>query len=147
MNIHEYPENPNDLPRYRIAVMQAAIAGKPVQYSDIFDGCGEWKDFSPGYAPAWDWSWCRYRIKPEPAYKPWTAETFRWPDCLRRRDAGLGPGYSFAVVSAHDTYVKTSDHSDGFSGYCFTWGALLDVCEASYDRGATWVRCGVEVTS
>lgn len=143
MNIHQYPENQDDLPAYRIAVMQAALAGKPVQSCNPYLDDDEWHDYHAGHSPMWDWSMTRYRIRPEPAYKPWNAETFRWPDCLRRRDVGNGPGLPFVVLSVCETHLNTADTIySNFGGYCYTWQGLLDNCEASYDRGATWQRCG-----
>jgi hypothetical protein len=45
-----------------IAVMQAFVDGKPVQYRPI-PGCMEWGP--PVYSPLWDWKSCEYRVKPE----------------------------------------------------------------------------------
>lgn len=44
-----------------IAVMQAYVDGKKVQFSHI--NCNIWAD-SP--TPSWDWRACDYRIKPAP---------------------------------------------------------------------------------
>jgi len=47
-----------------IAVMQAAIDGKPIQYRR--KGDIDWKVASPH----WNWDGCEYRVKPEPKYRP-----------------------------------------------------------------------------
>lgn len=51
----------------QIAVMQAAKEGKPIQYRvDI--GNGKWEDC---HAPAWNWTACDYRVKPNPPREFW----------------------------------------------------------------------------
>lgn len=142
-NIYSYPENPNDLPAYRIAVMQAALEGKPVQFLDRCLCGAQWHDmFSQ---PDWNWIDNAYRIRPEPAYKPWSAETFRWPDCLRRRDVGNGPGNPFGILEVRPEGVTSRLLSCGSHYEQLIWGQLLAWYEASYDRGQTWQRCGEEV--
>ncbi len=120
--------------------MQAALEGKPVECCDRAPG----SLWGPHFGKLlWNWEQYKYRVEQEPTYKPWDAATFRWPDCLRRRDVGDGPGLPFAVVSVRGPSINTSDPQfSNFSGYCYTWQGLLDHCEASYDRGATWQRCG-----
>lgn len=53
----------------QIAVMQAFVDGKPIQYKDKIDG---WRDC---YHPLWDWNITEFRIKPEPIL-PTTWEEF-----------------------------------------------------------------------
>lgn len=57
INVHEYPDNPNDLPHYQVAVMGAAANGAQVEYTHIGDNF--WQETE---RPAWDWSSYDYRI-------------------------------------------------------------------------------------
>jgi hypothetical protein len=56
MNIYEY----EDTLEYKIAVMQAALEGKPVEFCED----DTWR---PIHKPSWDWWETEYRIaKPKP---------------------------------------------------------------------------------
>lgn len=56
IDIYNYPTDEAQLPAYRIAVMQAALDGKPV----------EWLGFASRWElcadPIWNWSELKYRI-------------------------------------------------------------------------------------
>jgi hypothetical protein len=86
IDIYNYPTDPEKLPAYRIAVMQAALEGKLVEFSD--GDC----DWEPHPCPAWNWSRFDYRIaapektrgqKDEDAYLDWVKDT----RAVGRRDA------------------------------------------------------------
>jgi hypothetical protein len=51
----------------KVAVMQAALAGKPLE-SRLRDGSGEWKPMGPPstWETTWDWLNRDYRISPTP---------------------------------------------------------------------------------
>lgn len=60
VNVHEYPQDPNDLPHYRAAVMLAAANGARVEEScKWLHQAHEW-DFR--FNPSWNWYEVRYRI-------------------------------------------------------------------------------------
>lgn len=50
----------------RIAVQQAFVDGKTVQYKSVLSA--GWQDYqaSPGEFPSFDWVYCDWRVKPEP---------------------------------------------------------------------------------
>lgn len=57
----------------KIAVMQAALAGKKIECNRTL--AGHLADWQPTTQPAWDWGRYDYRIAPEPErpkYRPWT---------------------------------------------------------------------------
>jgi len=47
-----------------IAVMQAYVDGEVIQVCSRGDN--DWETLEGGVIPAWEWSLCSYRIKPEP---------------------------------------------------------------------------------
>jgi len=55
-----------------IAVMQAYIDGKQIEYKD--KKSNQWLDTQ---SPVWDWFDCDYRIKPAPTYRPYNAEEMK----------------------------------------------------------------------
>jgi len=55
IDIYNYPTHPDKLPAYRIAVMQAALEGKPVECSDAHT---DWAFCFP----IWNWAKSQYRI-------------------------------------------------------------------------------------
>ena len=79
-----------------IAVMQAWMDGKPIQYNTYSTG-KNWIDL-PAEAPVWNWQNYTYRIKPEPTKvyvvfscchkRICTKDTMH--EALRARDIGTG---------------------------------------------------------
>ena len=78
IDIYNYPTDQKQLSAYRIAVMQAALEGKPVEF--------DWDDniWAASPEPSWDWYRSRYRIaapektqeqKDEDAYLDWVNDT------------------------------------------------------------------------
>jgi len=57
INVHEYPQDPKDIPHYRAAVMLAAADGAHVEVASLYHN-----DWSVTTSPAWDWASSRYRI-------------------------------------------------------------------------------------
>lgn len=140
--VYDCPKNP-DLD-YKIAVMQAARDGLPVQlqYRGSLEG---WSPME-GELPSWDWSNLRYRIDPASRPKklvPWTHETFpREMIWLRANDSPEATCWrravSFTLTGIHmGEYLGQFSYKDLFEG---GWVYSLD-------NGKSWSRCGVETES
>lgn len=50
----------------KIAVMQAYLEGKEIEYRIIDKKDSDWE---PNKFPSWTWGVCEYRVKPQPEYK------------------------------------------------------------------------------
>jgi hypothetical protein len=61
IDIYNYPTDPKLVPAYRIAVMQAALEGKRVEYQKMFPKWGEVAEWLP-ITSSWNWETFRYRI-------------------------------------------------------------------------------------
>lgn len=57
----------------KIAVMQAFLEGKPIQYKLA---TGSDTDWVRNDEPRWDWEHCIYRIKPQPKLRPYKLSEF-----------------------------------------------------------------------
>ena len=65
----------------RIALMQAYVDGKQIQYKDD----EVWIDIDD---PDWDWHNWEYRIKPEPNYRPFRDVEECWQEMQKHRPFG-----------------------------------------------------------
>ena len=64
-----------------IKVMQAYVEGKQIQYKDD----EVWIDIDD---PDWDWHNWKYRVKPEPNYRPFRDVEECWQEMLNHRPFG-----------------------------------------------------------
>ena len=102
-----------------IRIMQAYVDKKEVE-CQIPNGC-----WAKAMTPSWDWLNGKYRIKPTPVLRPWTADEVplgAWIRCKK---------------TPHDRHLLgwVSDQTDRE-----LW---LDEREHSTDGGVTWKPCGV----
>lgn len=92
IDIYNYPSDPSLVPEYRVAVMQAALAGMPVQFRTTLAFAPCWKSVA---TPCWNWEVSDYRIDPDskPAPAPTTVEGWLrlLPDGYRERALGYTP--------------------------------------------------------
>jgi hypothetical protein len=151
IDIYTCPANPPL--EYKIAVMQAALEGKPVQQGEKG---GSIRGFVKGWyypslgAPAWNWALYDYRIDPasRPAPKkkliPWTLETAP-KGCVLLRDGHwrhVSTVWMILLWTSMGVSVP-SGCSDG--GKFVNWDRLQKEFEYSLDGGKTWAPCGTEV--
>jgi hypothetical protein len=101
-----------------IRVMQAFVDGKEVE---ALNPAEKWERAT---TPRWGWNHTQYRIKPTPAFRPWTADEVPLGSIMRTK--GL-EGRCVII----DT--ETSDDRS-------YW---LNAREHSTDGGKTWHPCGV----
>jgi hypothetical protein len=92
VNIHEYPKDESLLPQYRVAVMQAALEGKPVEYDAPHRG----EDWSSVEEPVWNWAKYRYRIA-----SPKIAQGHN-PEKLTEDQIGVKDGYRTLSVEENE---------------------------------------------
>ena len=103
----------------RIALMQAYVDGKHIQYFNNFEG--KWEDTTD---PRWSQG-SSYRIKPEPNYRPFKNTEECWQEMLKHRPFGWikdkEDGH-YTMVTAVDpfyddkNYIKISgDHNWSFA--------------------------------
>lgn len=86
----------------RIAVMQAYVDGKQIQYADAESE--DWIDTeSPGWISEFD-----YRIKPEPSYRPFRNAEECWQEIQKHKPFGWVKfcGTYSAVVAVSDVDVN-----------------------------------------
>lgn len=92
----------------RIAVMQAYVDGKQIQFFNEYTG--EWEN---SHTPNWlrDTS---YRIKPEPKYRPFKDAEECWQEMLKHEPFGWIKcrGCYFNIVAVTDVYAYLSE-ADG----------------------------------
>jgi len=119
MNIHEYEDSLD----YKIAVMQAAKEGKPVEYS-LFG-----KGYDPNPNPSWSWGVYFYRIaKPKIAsghFLPKKEEPAK-PKTIKDWLMELPDGYRDLAIKNFDegslNLTTSSDVADALLG-AFDWAA------------------------
>lgn len=135
INVYEYPSDPKELPAYRIAVMQAALEGKPVQTAYPKDYpylSWDWMDTA---APSWDWYECVYRI--DPAFKPKVLTPWNVDNCPVGAQVRHDKGYDRClIISATSTAFYMRDNR------FWTYGDAAKLCEHSIDGGKSWLPCG-----
>lgn len=92
----------------RIAVMQAYVDGKQIQFFNEYTG--EWENI---HTPNWlrDTS---YRVKPEPKYRPFKNADECWQEMLKHEPFGWIKcrGCYFNIVAVTDVYAYLSE-ADG----------------------------------
>lgn len=104
VNIHEY----QDGLEYKIAVMQAAQGGSPVE---IENGHSHWEPYPKGEEVGWDWVNFCYRIA-----KPKIAEGWN-PDNLTEDQVGVKDGWRLLTKEEHEANREVDetqfwDHTD-----------------------------------
>lgn len=110
--------------------------GGRIQYFTKFSQ--KWEDDSGiGSIIAWDDVFCEYRIKPEPTYRPWTAEEVPVGALVRKSNNTLGI-FKALITGVTILEIKSQFGSD-------TFRCVLDNWEHSLDNGKTWQPCGVAV--
>lgn len=111
------------LNKVNIATAEAYVAG------------GWWKEFDGDMTP---WKLTYKQLV------PWTLETFRWPDCVRRRSCGTKV-FGVQLATDEGLYIGIhgadceSDHHEPIE-----WAELSEDFEYSVDHGKTWLPCGTE---
>lgn len=140
VNIYEYPSDLKLLDGYRIAVMQAAKEGKPVQYCSF--GSHEWENVVS--SPLWNWANTLYRIDPASnpkEYVPWNFNTVPKRSCILFRFKGDNcTYYALSVIGVNGLHLgRPTSSCPGHLG----WGTLLSGYEYSIDEAKTWQPCGV----
>lgn len=78
-----------------------------------------------------------YRIKPEPTYRPWTAEDVIFGTQLTNVTA-MRDGTKYLLVECTPHGVRICHR-----GTLIDWSELLKYWKFSVDNGKTWERCGV----
>ena len=67
--------------RDAVKVMEAYANGKKIQYKEI----SEWLDTS---LPLFNWAKYKYRVKPEPKYRPFKTQEECWNEMLKHQPFG-----------------------------------------------------------
>ena len=128
MNIEETKE--------AIRVMQAFVDGKDVEQKNNHHLTNALPLWNPAPSPAWNWGddIKKYRTKPTPVLRPWTANEVPLGAWLRYKN-----NYKSVKVLIVSTQEK------GLCGYNtdFPFSYLLSHMEHSIDGGKTWLPCGV----
>lgn len=146
MNIHQYPTSESELPAYRVAVMQAALAGGAVECRYRNRMAGTSWCLVP--VPDWNWGTVEYRIRPEPFVRRVVLKSADYPPVFWLRvaagkDLPPAPGSYMRVAPIGTATEKlcTSFWHDRprFGSYWLTEEQSL-VCEYSTDR-QTWKPC------
>lgn len=118
----------------KLAVIAKAFAdGKEIEFYDDED-----KTWVPIYHPLFDCHVDRYRIKPEPTYRPFKDAEECWQEMLKHQPFGwlVNLKYKYRVASRHIadnaiTLSNGSSHkfSEVFEEYTFVDGAPFGVKE------------------
>lgn len=120
----------------KIAVMQAFVEGKKIQYTT--PECNDWGFID---APEWNWLAYDYRIAHEPKLRPWKPEEVPVGALLR-----LTPP---SCNSLPNLILSTNENNFTFAA----GGALFELCsfksalrnyQYSLDHGKTWRPCGIK---
>lgn len=94
--------------KYLIAVMQAYVDGKQIQYTAAESEC--WTDVkSPEWDPNYD-----YRIKPEPKYRPFANADECWMEMLKHQPFGI---MSSKNRKDYMSFMSLNDEGCDFCGY------------------------------
>jgi hypothetical protein len=101
-----------------IKVMQAFVDGKEVEH-------WYYEMWVKIHVPRWDWGNTEYRIKPTPAFRPWTADEVPLGMQARNREY---PKTRWLI----DRTSSEENRKDWCEKY-----------EHSIDGGKTWLPCGV----
>jgi hypothetical protein len=110
MNIEETKE--------AIKVMQAFVDGKDLE---VLGPVGKWE---PVHFPRWGWDDTKYRIKPTPTFRPWTADEVPLGAWMRLKNLNETRSVIVSVAA-------------------FNLGVAFKEYEHSTDKGITWLPCGV----
>ena len=88
--------------RDAVKVMEAYANGKKIQYKEI----SEWLDTS---LPIFNWAKYKYRVKPEPKYRPFKNQEECWNEMHKHPDFGWATdGYYKSTISVKsDSIVVT----------------------------------------
>ncbi len=115
----------------KIAVMERYRQGfDRILFTDIFSGCGEYKEHPT--SPVWNWKDFDYNYPAEPKLVPWTFETFPRDINIFIRDNKRGMARPCYFNQEYVWFVTGK----------FTYQHLADHCEHSLDNGKTWQPCG-----
>ena len=110
--------------------MQAFAEGKTVQ---IKDKIGKWNDL---YEPYWDHSPDKYRIKPEPKYRPFKSQEECWQEMLKHQPFGWiknNEGNIFNIITMinRNYTIKLNEcyskYSELFKDFKFTDGTPFGI--------------------
>jgi hypothetical protein len=104
-----------------IRIMQAFVDGKEVEWD--CRGIEIWETI---ISPKWNWIDNKYRIKPAPVLRPWTADEV--PLGAQVRSKSYHPDHRSMIIQ---------------SGNSMTREGWLVGYEHSTDGGKTWKECGV----
>ena len=116
----------------RIALMQAYVDGKQIQYFNRLEG--KWEDTTD---PRWSQG-SSYRIKPEPNYRPFKNAEECWQEMQKHRPFGWikdkEDGHYSMVAMVDDAVIRISGNKDWFideitNNYTFADGTPFGINE------------------
>ena len=98
-----------------LPIIKAFAEGKAVQ---IKDKTGKWNDL---YEPYWNYSPDKYRIKPEPKYRPFKNQEECWNEMLKHQPFGWvknNAGNIFNIIAICKDSIRVNEHSMSYSEFC-----------------------------
>lgn len=98
-----------ELTAKKIAVMQAYVDGKSIEYERRSDS-GKWRNVSQ---PQWDWVEMRYRVKPEISYIPFTFDDAEFLIGRTVKHKTASEVFMLVEIRMHD--VQGISYSQGIS--------------------------------
>ena len=116
----------------RIALMQAYVDGKQIQYFNRLEG--KWEDTTD---PRWSQG-SSYRIKPEPNYRPFKNAEECWQEMQKHQPFGWikdkNDGHYSMVAMVDDAVIRISGNQDWFideitNNYTFADGTPFGINE------------------
>ena len=93
-----------------LPIIQAVAEGKTVQF---LDG-GKWADV---YETDFHESPAKYRIKPEPKYRPFKSQEECWQEMLKHQPFGVVKDKHFANYQTHRAFTFLTNEGCNFRGY------------------------------
>ena len=115
-----------------LPIIKAFAEGKTVQ---IKDKTGKWNDL---YEPCWNYSPDKYRIKPEPKYRPFKSQEECWNEMLKHQPFGwiknnVGNIFNIISIINQNHAIKLNEcyskYSDLFKDFKFTDGTPFGIKE------------------
>lgn len=115
-----------------LPIIQAFAEGKTIQ---IKDKTGKWNDL---YEPCWNYSPDKYRIKPEPKYRPFKTKEECWDEMLKHQPFGwiknnVGNIFNIISIINQNHAIKLNEcyskYSDLFKDFKFTDGTPFGIKE------------------
>lgn len=90
-----------------LPIIQAYAEGKTIQFLGLTETEGWWKDLQCDKDIQFNYHFSRYRIKPEPKYRPFANREECWKEMLKHQPFGWIKAYHghFLITGIKDTKV------------------------------------------